>query len=531
MLFQRRGIYYFRYAVPTALKSLLNRSEIKASLKTRDRELALHRHAQCVIHIEKIIDRVQQGMEFPKGPLFNYEVRRTSRTDQNGVTTSEETAKIDPKVIQAFQAAGLTAEEISELTKAFIESIEKKSDLAKPLAAEKTSREDALTLGQYVAKYLNDHEVIHNAPIDTRVATRFRRLLEIIDPALPLDDFTLAHAGKIREQILKLPAKNRQYAALTVNQTIAEATLRDPNYERFTAKTINDYLDTYRVFFKKAMAENAYTGRVNPFEDLKVANRGSAARSEKRRKVDSKHQPFSSQEVSAIFSTSVHEAFGSEHVHENFKYWIPLLGLLTGSRMSQIASLYCEDIFQEGGIWVIDFNENGPDKQAKNAASLRTVPMHPLFEKLGLPAFAKKVSEAGQKRLFPELSNFHRDTYAKRLEDWFNRRHLIDVGVRTDTSTKAKTFHSFRATLLDLLKRAGIEESQRNQIIGWTLNEENANNVARQHYDSMNLETLLKALCKIELPEALEVIPAFPIERPLSFKRPIVNQYNRKLLK
>lgn len=525
MPLKRNGIYYFRRAVPKNLRTKLHRREIKISLNTRDRLTALQRECECAIKVQLIFERAAAGMEFPKGPLFNYEVRTTTRTEQDGATVTEQNAFIDPKVIEAFKNAGLNPTEISELTKVFFKALESKNTQRNNRHTSETLYSS--TLGDYVQKFQHDQEVILKSPLNPRILTQFRRLIQIIDPGQPIASFTIEQAGNVRDVISQLPAKNRKYAHLTVSETIAAAKREDPNYQRLTAKTINDYLDTYRGFFKKAVSDKVYPDHTNPFQDIRVAHRGSEARLEKLRKGSTQHQPFSASELTAIFSTDIHTSYGSQHTHEQFKFWIPLLGLLTGSRMSQLASLYCDDIRESDKIWIIDFNESGDDKVAKTAASLRIVPLHPLLLKLGLPAFAAKVKQAGHRRLFPELSNFHRGTYAKRVEDWFNRKLLIETGVRKDTTTKVKTFHSFRATLLDLLKQAGVEESARNQIIGWTLNQENGNSIARNHYDSANQKVLLKALARIELPIELQQLPPFPIDKPLKFTRPIVNQHSR----
>ncbi len=524
---KRNGIFYYRRAIPSDLVQQLHCHEVKVSLKTRERITALQREVLCDIKFMLLIKEARQGMKFPNGFSSQFETITKTKTHKNGTQVTQTTKTVDPRVIKAFQDAGLTPDEIAGLTKIFLEST---SEEASAVVSSNSSDKPlySTTLGDFVQRYQKDYEIINKVPLDPRVVTRLRRLIEIIDPGQPLASFTLEQAGRVRDMISDLPNKNRKYEKLTVSQAIAAANKDDPAYNRLTAKTINDYMETYRALFKKAIADKVYPDHTNPFQHIRVAARGSQARAEAKRRAEARHQPFSADDLQNMYTTDLHLHFGSSNLHENFKYWLPLLGLLTGSRMSQLASLYCVDIRSEDGINVIDFNEATSDKVVKTGASIRLVPMHPLLERLGLIEFSQKVREAGHDRLFPELSSFSRGSYAKRFEEWFNRRLLVDVGVRKEKLERGKSFHSFRATLLDLLKQAGIEESQRNQIIGWSRNGKEGNKLVRDHYDSANLELMKAALEKLVLPDIFNELPTFPYDTDLKFERPIVNQHTDK---
>jgi hypothetical protein len=526
MTIKRSGIFYFRRAIPKDLINHLNCQEIKVSLRTRNRTKALQRELLYDIQFNQIITQARRGVEFPNGFISRFETITKTETQRDGSQITETVKTIGPEIIQAFKDAGLSASEITKLTEIFLTAKdESHSQVVSPNSPENAQK---ITLGEYVEKFKNDYEIINKSSLDPRVLTRLRRLMEISDSNMLLSEFKLEHAGHLRDVIIKLPAKNRKYSKLSAIQAIKAAERDNPSYARLTAKTINDYLETYRALFKKAIADNLYPERINPFQDIRVAKRGSEARAEIKRRANSKHQPFSSYDLKSIFSTDLYSAFGSDIQHENFKFWMPLLGLFTGSRMSQLASLYCDDIRSEKGINIIDFNENTDDKIVKTSASIRIVPVHPVLEKLGLIEFSNKVKQSGHKRLFPELNSFSRGTYAKRFEEWFNRRLLLDVGIRNQNLDRGKSFHSFRATLLDLLKQAGIEESQRNQIIGWTHNSKDSNKIVRQHYDSVNLSVMKDALKKISLPNVLNDLPPFPHKKELNFLRPRINQYNKQ---
>ena len=86
-------------------------------------------------------------------------------------------------------------------------------------------------------------------------------------------------------------------------------------------------------------------------------------------------------------------------------YWMPLLGLLTGARLNELAQLHLGDIRESEaspGNWVIDFNCEGADKvevdpadkaegddddtgrkKFKTVHSIRVLPMHPELVQIG----------------------------------------------------------------------------------------------------------------------------------------------------
>lgn len=61
------------------------------------------------------------------------------------------------------------------------------------------------------------------------------------------------------------------------------------------------------------------------------------------------------------------------------------MALYTGARRNEIAQLHLSDFQQYEGVWCININDDTEDKQIKNLASHRLVPLHPfLVEDLGI---------------------------------------------------------------------------------------------------------------------------------------------------
>lgn len=60
---------------------------------------------------------------------------------------------------------------------------------------------------------------------------------------------------------------------------------------------------------------------------------------------------------------------------DDFKFWLPMLGLFSGARLSELCQLQLRDVRQELGVWIISINQSGA-KQLKTSSSERIVPLH-----------------------------------------------------------------------------------------------------------------------------------------------------------
>ena len=83
-------------------------------------------------------------------------------------------------------------------------------------------------------------------------------------------------------------------------------------------------------------------------------------------------------------------------------FWLPLMSIFSGMRLTEAAQLWCEDIVETNGSWWIHVKE-GPGRELKSDASARAIPMHPELVKIGLPDYVEKCRHAGDLRLFPDL--------------------------------------------------------------------------------------------------------------------------------
>ena len=120
------------------------------------------------------------------------------------------------------------------------------------------------------------------------------------------------------------------------------------------------------------------------------------------------------------------------------------------------------------------------------------LPLHPALLDLGLLLHVESVRSSGADRLFPELEAV-RGKLGHAPSKWFGR-YKIKQGI-IDTR---KTFHSFRHTLIDDLRDAGVQDSLIKRIAG---HEDSA--VTFSVYGSRTpLKAMLDAIRQVAVPQA-----------------------------
>ena len=178
-------------------------------------------------------------------------------------------------------------------------------------------------------------------------------------------------------------------------------------------------------------------------------------RDQKKSKLKSGWKPFSDEDLSLIFNPETLLA-----LDKPCDYWLPLLGIHTGGRISELCQLKPTNIRQIDGVWAIDINEEDEDQTVKTGAGIRIIPLHPRLIELGFLDYVEDVRQYGG-TIFPYMTPDRFNHYGKTPGRRFGK-YLDSLGI-TD---KKKVFHSFRSTSNDRLKQNGVPEEDRCQFIG-----------------------------------------------------------------
>jgi integrase len=199
--------------------------------------------------------------------------------------------------------------------------------------------------------------------------------------------------------------------------------------------------------------------------------------SEKQR-VDEERSVYSHDDIKSIVSNLPPATERPE------RYWIPLIGLYSGMRLAEICQLYVDDIIKVDGCWCFNIN-NSCDKQLKNDASVRVIPVHPKLIELGLIKYVESMRDAGQPRLWMNLSYIRLHGYTNTFGKWYQRYNRDYV-----TEDPKKVFHSMRHLVADTLKQRGVSEVVISELVGHAHKSITSSRYGKRYQPKVLLEAL-----------------------------------------
>jgi integrase len=141
-------------------------------------------------------------------------------------------------------------------------------------------------------------------------------------------------------------------------------------------------------------------------------------------------------------------------------YWVPLIGAFTGARITEVAQLLLDDVYEEGGQWYFRIEVTKAWQKLKNKWSRRRIPVHPELVRLGLPEYAADLRAKGEERLFPALSVSGLNNAGGGISSWFS-----DLKTAAGFGP-ANTFHGWRNTVETKLQREREGQLHINKYLG-----------------------------------------------------------------
>lgn len=214
------------------------------------------------------------------------------------------------------------------------------------------------------------------------------------------------------------------------------------------------------------------------------------------------YEPFSPDELVRLFSSEEYKANAFKKASQ---FWLPLLGLYTGARIDEPASMLLKEIVQEGNIWAFYMSGDEANGGGKNAYAPRWLPIHPVLIELGFIEYVQLLKDEGYERLFPDIGAAARDGYGKRATTDFTayRRGVNVGGDRLNPETNkweggnTKVFHSFRSTVSTGLSYAGVDGETARRLVGHEAKDVHGR-VYLKNLDQRWLVPALAALSKLD---------------------------------
>lgn len=228
-------------------------------------------------------------------------------------------------------------------------------------------------------------------------------------------------------------------------------------------------------------------------------------------------RPWSSKALVTLFDSPLFKAYELPTIKGAggaAAYWVPLLGLYTGARLSELCQLRICDIEKmEAGLAIhitadsADEEEGTAETILKHEVSIRRIPVHPALLALGFEDYWNETKNNGNTALFPDIIRKDGQGAGDRFTRWF-RTYRAARGVKT----RWVDFHAFRHTAKTRLTDARVPDSMADHITGHTTAGRGSAGVYKHFEDT------LSSLVKLQYPELkLERVywpKGFPRENP-----------------
>ncbi|MEP0477439.1 site-specific integrase [Nisaea sp.] len=275
---------------------------------------------------------------------------------------------------------------------------------------------------------------------------------------------------------------------LDFRDSIAKRPGRDAG-KQVSSVTVQKYLNLLSSMFK--VATEASELERNPVQGLRKL---------KANRTPKKRQPFTTEELTTIFNGDWYQP----HTEQNARFWVPLLSLFTGARLNELAQLRVSDITEEAGIWCLsvvrdDAAEEEDDTEGhvvgatfvkNDGSTIRTVPLHQELIRIGFIDYVLKVRQSGSIQLFPELTPDKFGKLGKTLGGQF-AKYKKALGFESQT----KVFHSFRHGFKQRCRSAQTPEDTHDYITGHT-----SQAVGRSYGFEADISALKEFVDRIEYP-------------------------------
>ncbi|WP_413483644.1 tyrosine-type recombinase/integrase [Shewanella baltica] len=475
----RNGNYYCRIPFPASLKAVGFPSEVRFSLRTKDRSEAMVSNLEIALKTKLLIEEIKVA-EMSEG-LKNKVIQK----------------RTEIRVQERMQV------EIDKKNKQYIEQLKASIQLKNQLQVAEGRNQELINQNQAikdkarkihsVAKVkVESNELAHqkftdfiseNIGINNARSSKIIRTLEELQ--------TEFLADKLRDQIFNKSLKQLKLRTGALvhfaggSTRISDLTYGDArNFQEHitegrSGKTVSEYLSACSQMFKYA-SKLEYVEK-NHFSGLKVPN--SAA---------GKRQRWTSEQLLNLFSCEIF----TEHKFKNIDdYWLPLIMLHTGARPSEICQLETADykvLFDTPCLSITDDSVyEDSEKRVKNKNAKRIVPIHHKLIELGFLKFVETKVKAGNRQLFSSTAIGEDKDWSKGFTQRFSRT-LTKLGLEAGNRPTA---YGFRHTVRDEFKLKESTKDIVTELIGHEKETFGENQYTHSEFDiARKLEVLHQGL-------------------------------------
>ncbi len=279
---------------------------------------------------------------------------------------------------------------------------------------------------------------------------RLEGLAEIIGGHRSIDTLTRAEFNALRDLLRGYP-KNRHRLRATRNQPLSKL-IQDGKYEPINARTAKKFFELARALVSYAhdqgyLKENIAAG-------LTFSTKGADS---------PRKRTYSPGQIEKLLAGPVYSLTEPPRWRlDDYRFWLPILGLYSGARLSELCQLRLGDIREELGVSVISISRSGA-RQLKTADSERLVPLHKAVLGAGFLDFhQQRLMATGEDPTAPLFENIH--TYGDLspghvASRWFLGSSKNDNGYlgHCGLGGEELTFHGLRHNFINQFRRQKLD--------------------------------------------------------------------------
>lgn len=279
---------------------------------------------------------------------------------------------------------------------------------------------------------------------------RLEGIAELLGGHRQISTLTRKELSTLRDQLRGYP-KNRHRLRATRNLPLSKL-IQDAKFEAINARTA-------KKFFELARAAIGYAHNQGYLvEDLAAGLTFTTKGAPIPRK-----RTYTPLQIQKLLNGPVYRLQKPPQWRlDDYRFWLPLLGLYTGARLSELCQLRLNDVREEHGVWLISINRAGSN-QLKTDSAERLVPLHSAILDAGfLEYFDMRLSTTGnnlQARLFDTIRTFGVLSPGHTASRWYlgsgkgRGGYLGLCGLAEDRLT----FHGLRHTFINQFRRQKLD--------------------------------------------------------------------------
>lgn len=489
--------YFFRLRVPKRLQAKLGKRELKKAITGTDRRLAERQAilyaAQALALFNSMEDATLSDSPYTQKMVVNVNSRGTDFILDKNNTAEELKILLQALIDQGLMSPG--QKPLPTLLNPEVSAQPPSSSRVPETQDQQANQEDEpipitpdMPLSLAIEVYIDELKDTKKEKFTEQKQKELRskcNLLKDIIGDKPIGNVGYFDAKKYRTVLTELPTTRPKGMDLDA--------LRASSGQKLSPNTVTQRIQTASSMFSWLnLVDNAIR---NPFQNMSVDENEAAIK---------KRLPFDSEDLTNLFSYRI---WAQKKFTNSWEYWLPLILLHTGARITETLQLTKDDFAEIDGIWCMSINDNPtkdePEalwpwkKHLKNINSKRDIPIHSQLLALGLRMF---VETSKTERIFPNIK-----PRADRLAHYpckrFNENFLPAAGVKVKNK---KTLYSFRHTVLNALKQMRTPSEERAQLAGHAVN---YNNVTESVYGSeFNIKLMQELVERLDFSESIQSV-------------------------